>query len=106
LANAPPVEQDPTAFVRFDVFNTGDHDVAPVVVEIAILETPPRYGDAVPIPTTLVGPFRIRTNTALKAGFSVHYELRLRNISAVCDCVATVDVVQDGSVRRRPFEVD
>lgn len=108
LASAPPVEEDPSAFVRFDVFNEGEQDASPVVVEIAILETPPQLGDVVPIPTTLVGPFRIRANTALKAGYSVHYELRLRNVSAFCDCTATVDVVQDESVRQpqHVFDVD
>jgi len=108
LASAPPVEEDPSAFVRFDIFNDGEQDVSPVVVEISILETLPRFGNTMPIPITLVGPFRIRANTALKAGYSVHYDLRLRNVSALCDCAATVDVVEDDSVRQVPhlFEVD
>ena len=108
LASAPPVDEEPSAFVRFDVFNEGEQDVSPVVVEIAILETPPRVGEAVPLPTPLVGPFRIRAKTALKAGYSVHYELRLRNVFASCDCIATVDVVQDDSGGQPPhlFEVN
>ena len=108
LASAPPVDDEPSAFVRFDVINEGEQDVSPVVVEIAILETPRRVGEAVPLPTTLVGPFRIRAKTALKAGYSVHYELRLRNVFASCACTATVDVVRDDSGGQAPhlFEVN
>ena len=101
LASAPPLEESPTGVVKFDVFNEGKADLHGVTLEIAILDTPPALGTDAPLPNLLVGPFRVRTKSALKAGYSVHYELRLRNFPLACDCSATVDVVDDGEAARR-----
>jgi hypothetical protein len=102
LASAPPLEESPTGVVQFDVFNQGRSDRREVTLEIAIFETPPALGDAAPLPNLLVGPFRVRTKSALKAGYSVHYELRLRNFLLACDCAATVEVVDERDAAQSP----
>jgi hypothetical protein len=59
-------------------------------LEISILEKPAlneQSGKA------LVRPFKIRGNVVLQAGYTVNYEMLLRNLSSDCRCIATVDVV-------------
>jgi hypothetical protein len=41
----------------------------------------------------LVRPFQIRGNIVLQAGYTINYEMLLRNLSSDCRCVANVDVV-------------
>jgi hypothetical protein len=102
LVSAPPLEESPTGVVKFDVFNEGKSDLQAVTLEISILDTPPALGQDAPLPNLLVGPFRVRTKSALKAGYSVHYEVRLRNFPIACDCAATVDVIDEREAHTRP----
>jgi hypothetical protein len=48
--------------------------------------------------TVLAGPFEIRGKAPLDPGFTMTYEIRLRNLSPDCGCVGTVNIV---SVRGR-----
>ncbi|MET0214023.1 MAG: hypothetical protein ABW292_13515 [Vicinamibacterales bacterium] len=59
-------------------------------MEISILETPALTEVA---DRTLVRPFKIRGHVVLQAGYTVNYEMLLRNLSPDCRCIANVDIV-------------
>ena len=90
IKSAPPVDGAPTAVVKFAVVNTGSTGVVDIVFEVAILAKP----ELSALPTNvLAGPYAIHVKAVLQAGYSMEYELRLWNVSADCDCVATVVVL-------------
>jgi hypothetical protein len=83
-------EASPSTLLKFDVFNGASAPLTDLVLEISILEKPALTelsGRA------LVRPFKIRGNVVLQAGYTVNYEMLLRNLSSDCRCIATVDVV-------------
>jgi hypothetical protein len=79
-----------STLLKFDVFNGGSIPLTDLILEISILEKPAvneLSGKA------LVGPFKIRGKVVLQAGYTINYEMLLRNLSSDCSCEATVDVV-------------
>jgi|SRR5215204_2058219 len=83
-------EASPSTILKFDVFNGGSAPLMDLVLEISILEKA--------APTELAGraivrPFKIRGNVVLQAGYTINYEMLLRNLSSDCRCIANVDVV-------------
>ena len=44
-------------------------------------------------PRVIGGPFKILMKEVLLADYSVHYELRLRDLSAACGCVPAVELL-------------
>ena len=83
-------ETSPSTLLKFDVFNGGSTPLTDLILEISILEKPALNelsGKA------LVRPFKIRGHVVLQAGYTVNYEMLLRNLSSDCRCIATVDVV-------------
>jgi hypothetical protein len=85
-----PAETLPSTVLKFDVFNGGSTPVTNLILEISILEKPALNelpGKA------LVRPFKIRGNVVLQAGYTINYEMLLRNLSSDCRCIANVDVV-------------
>jgi hypothetical protein len=83
-------EASTSTLLKFDVFNAGSTPLTDLILEISILEKPALNelsGKA------LVRPFKIRGHVVLQAGYTVNYELLLRNLSSDCRCIATVDVV-------------
>jgi hypothetical protein len=80
----------PSAVLKFEVFNQGSKRLTHVEVQISFLEnsteddTPPRV---------IIGPFTVRGKVDLDAGYSLQYELLLRNVTIECGCVAKVTVV-------------
>ena len=83
-------EASPATILKFDVFNGTSAPLTDLVLEISILEKPARMeltGRA------LVRPFKIRGSVVLQAGYTINYEMLLRNLSSDCRCIANVDVV-------------
>jgi hypothetical protein len=83
-------EASPSTLLKFDVFNGASTPLTDLILEISILEKPALNelsGKA------LVRPFKIRGHVVLQAGYTVNYEMLLRNLSSDCRCIATVDVV-------------
>jgi len=83
-------EASPSTILKFDLFNGGSAPLTDLVLEISILEKA--------APTELAGraivrPFKIRGNVVLQAGYTINYEMLLRNLSSDCRCIANVDVV-------------
>jgi hypothetical protein len=83
-------EAAPSTLLKFDVFNGASTPLTDLVLEISVRETSALTelsGRA------LVRPFTIRGNVVLQAGYTVNFELLLRNLSSDCRCIANVDIV-------------
>lgn len=90
LEAAVHAETTPSTLLKFDVINGTSTPLTTIVLEISILEKP--------APTELTGrvlvrPFEIRGNVALEAGYTLNFEMLLRNLSSDCRCIANVEVV-------------
>ena len=97
LEAEPRSETVPSTVLKFDVFNASLKRLTDLVLEISITEKP---SDQVPGPSRmLVRPFKIRGNVVLESGYTINYEMLLRQFSSDCDCIANVDVL---SVRSLP----
>jgi hypothetical protein len=98
LEPPPPMQTLPSTVLKFEAYNTSSNRVADVVFEISIVEKlPPSQEGA--LPRVLVGPFTIRGDFVLESGYTINYEMLLRNLASDCACVAKVDVL---SVRSLP----
>jgi hypothetical protein len=97
LESAPQTESAPSTILKFDVFNASPHRLTDLVLEITITET--SVDPVLVPPRILVRPFKIRGNAVLESGYTINYEMLLRQFSSDCDCVAKVDVL---SVRTLP----
>jgi hypothetical protein len=96
---AAPAEQAPaSAVLKFEVLNVSSQRLTDVLLEISVTEKPKSdYGRA--RARALVRPFVISGNVVLESGYTINYELLLRNLSSNCSCVANVTV---RSVRALP----
>lgn len=92
LAPAPPIDGASSARVTFDMYNEGDRSLGDIVLQVWLLEEA-RREPADARRAVVAGPVTIRTKAALSPGYSLSYEIRLRNVSADCGCVPSVDVV-------------
>jgi hypothetical protein len=92
LEAAPPVEASPSMTLKFAIANEGSTSVSDIVLEISIVEKAksdqPELARRI-----LVGPFTIRGDVVLRAGYTMNYEMLMRNLSSECGCLATVDVL-------------
>jgi hypothetical protein len=85
----------PSSLLKFDMLNDSDFRVTDVRIEIAIVEKlQERFiTDGTSQPHVIVGPFTIRGHATIEAGYTVSYEMLLRNLSTDCGCRAEVRVV-------------
>jgi hypothetical protein len=94
LEPASPISGDdtPAAIMKFDVYNELHLSIADLVLAVSVLGEP--GGDSSSKSrVVLVRPFNIRVSQVLQPGYSIHYELRMRNLSASCDCLPKVEVL-------------
>jgi hypothetical protein len=96
LEASPPIDEVPSATLKFDVHNEGTMDLADVELSISLLGPPIKGTTA--LRELLVRPFSIRLNTVVLAGYILKYEIRLRNLSAECDCVPKFQLVKARAV--------
>jgi hypothetical protein len=95
----PPADAPrPAAVLKFDMVNDGDLSVTDIVIQITMLEKP-RAEHVLGSPRFIVKPFTIQGSVTLDAGYTVNYEMLLRNLSAACECVPKVVVM---SARQQP----
>lgn len=85
-----PAETVPSSLLKFDVFNGGSTPLTDLILEISILEKSAAKASA---GRALVRPFQIRGSIVLQVGYTINYEMLLRNLSSDCRCVANIDVV-------------
>lgn len=102
---APPFENSPSVILRFDMRNDSAAGVTGIVVSVSLFGSADRTLETSPL---LQQPLRMRVNAPLPAGYSLDYEIRLKNLSLESACMSEVVVVADAvspskssSVRRR-----
>ena len=79
--------------------NDGLVTVRDVILEVAIVER--RSTDAAAAaPHVVAGPFTIRGDIDLQAGYALNYEMLLRNLPSDCNCIANVAIVSGGWAAR------
>lgn len=95
----PPAEESlqPSMVLKFDVLNEGLSSVTDVVIEIAIREKTLVDGDA-NRSRPIVGPFTISGQATIHAGYTVAYEMLLRNLTPACQCTPDVRVISARSL--------
>lgn len=81
--------------LKFDLVNDGWTTVRRVVLGVAILEK--SSTDAAAAPRVVAGPFTIRGDVDLQAGYTLNYEMVLRNLPSDCHCVADVAIMASGA---------
>jgi hypothetical protein len=91
LERAEPMGESESATLLFDVYNEVDASVTDIVISVSVLGT--AVPDSPEVRRVVVRPFKIHLKEVLLRGCSVHYELRLRNLSPDCDCVPTIKVI-------------
>jgi hypothetical protein len=89
LEPAPLMSASPETVLKFDLLNASVNRLATPLLQIAIVEKAEPFAP----PRILVGPFTIRGEVVLEASYILSYEMRLRNFSSDCNCVANVDVL-------------
>jgi len=87
LKPAPGVEA-PATLLEFDMLNDSLEPVTDVVVQISIVEKATSQQ-----PHVVAGPFTIKGETVLQAGYTIKYQMIMRNLSSDCDCLANVGVL-------------
>jgi hypothetical protein len=85
-------EASPAAVLRFDATNEGSDRLTDIVLEGAI-EAKPDSSDEPRSRRLIAGPFTIQVAAILEAGYTIEYEVLLRNLSLECRCIPTVRVV-------------
>jgi hypothetical protein len=89
LEPASSIGASPGAVLKFDLLNASVNRLATPLLQIAIIEKTEPFAPR----RILVGPFTIRSDVVLEAGYVLNYEMLLRNFSWDCHCVPNVDVV-------------
>lgn len=93
LVPASDDDKLPFATLAFDMLNDGTTRVTNIVLAISVTESRPSE-QVEPSEHVVVGPFTIREKVVLQPGYSMEYELRLRNLAATnCSCKGRVEVV-------------
>jgi hypothetical protein len=83
--------------VEFELVNESANRLTDVVLQLSVVEKQQAAG-GLPRPRVLVAPFTIRGAVVLESGYRIDYEVLLRNLSADCACVATVEALSARSV--------
>jgi hypothetical protein len=87
-----PVDAPPSSRLQFDVHNTSPRAVKDIVVRIVMVRS--RTADQPDTPRTRVaGPLDVRSSSELSPDYSVHFDIRLKNLGSDCDCEAVIDVL-------------
>jgi hypothetical protein len=92
LVAADPIGDVPSLNVKFEVRNEGTSPLTEIIVEIRVLDRLSADGADRDPAATIAGPFTIRGRAILDPGFSMNYEMRLRNLTPDCGCRASVSV--------------
>jgi hypothetical protein len=97
LEPAPPIDRFPSARVKFELHNDGSDSLTDIMLRLSLIERSRNHPNTQP--TIVAGPVTIRSKAVLSPGYSLAFEITLRNVSADCRCVPTIDVVD---ARRAP----
>lgn len=92
LETAPATAPQPSAVLKFDMFNDTTLRLTDVVMRVSFLEKRPDDIDSTPA-RVVVGPVTVRMGQTLQAGYVLSYEMLFRNLSSDCDCSPRVEVL-------------
>jgi hypothetical protein len=93
---APATQEDPeSTILKFEVQNESDTGQTDIEVSVSLLGPIDEGTETRPV---LVRPFIIRIDTVLHAGYSLEYEIRLRNVQPNCDCLPSIDILNARAV--------
>jgi hypothetical protein len=81
--------ETPATLLEFDMLNDSVDPVTDVVVQISIAEKSANHQP----PHVVAGPFTIKGEAVLEPGYTIKYQMIMRNLSSDCDCVASVGVL-------------
>jgi hypothetical protein len=82
----------PTAFLKFKMHNQGSQSVAGIVLRVSLVSRQD-HADTDGTQTIVAGPFTIRAKRVLRPGYTIEFDLGLRNIGSDCACIPNVEVV-------------
>jgi hypothetical protein len=89
---APPAQvPQPSAVLKFDVFNDTESRLTDVVMRVSFLEK--QTEESQTAPRVVVGPVTVRVGESMQAGHVVSYEMLFRNLSFDCDCAPRVEIL-------------
>lgn len=97
LESPPPTGPLQSAVLKFELVNESVNRLTDVVLQLSVVEKQQAAG-GLPRPRVLVAPFTIRGAVVLESGYRIDYEVLLRNLSADCACVATVEAMSARSL--------
>ena len=97
LERAPQAKTLPSAILKFDLLNEAADRMTDVLLEVSILEQP-SPGDPLRPRRVLVGPFNVGGAAVLQPGYTIKYEMLLRNFSSDCGCIPRVVVTSARAV--------
>jgi hypothetical protein len=86
-----PDAPQPSTTLKFDLWNDGAVAITDIQLQVAIIQRRDAHDEAVP--RVMVGPFTVGGHATIEAGYTVSYEMVLRNLSSDCQCLANVRVV-------------
>jgi hypothetical protein len=92
MEHATDADGAPMTVVKFHTSNDGPAAIEHVVFAISIVARSASRRIGVR-PRVLAGPFVIRARVGIKPGFTVDYEIGLRDVSVACGCNPDVRVI-------------
>lgn len=99
LEAATPVDGSPSVVLKFDVHNEGSANVTDIVLSVSLRKS----DSAEPVEPARVQPFTIKLRNVVLAGYSVDYEIRLRNVSLEAANSPVIEVVDARRAADDPF---
>jgi hypothetical protein len=96
IETPPSVIMSEAALLKFELLNAASTPLTAITVEISVREK----GEADLPGVQLVRPFAIRGDTVLKPGYTLNFQMLLRNLSPGCACTAQVEVVSARALTR------
>ena len=100
LEPGPASRDSQSVVLKFDLRNGTATNVTDIVVSVSLFGSAP--SDLEPRPV-LVRPFKVRVGGPLRAGYSLGYQIQLKNLSVDSDCVPEIEIVSARSIDDRLF---
>ena len=92
LEAPPPDAPAPAVLLKFDLLNESESRVTDLLIEVTVVERTPTPAD----PTrsrAIAGPFTVQGHVTVEPGYTMQFDMLLKNLRPDCDCSATVRVV-------------
>jgi hypothetical protein len=95
LEPGPASPDSQSVVLKFDLRNGTATNVTDIVVSVSLFGS--ATSDVTPRPM-LVRPFKVRVGGPLRAGYSLGYQIQLKNLSLDPDCVPEIEIVSARSI--------